>query len=122
SAVSAADLEALRAELASMRRDLDDARARIAESETERETESETESESESESASQPSFSPFGSASARNPLGNPIGAGLYLSSYIQAQYTGHEDSRNELTSEGQPLNQDGFALRRARLKLVGEAE
>lgn len=116
SSVTAADLASLRSEMATLRRELDEARLQIAA------TSATPEHEDEDEHESEPSFSPFGAQSARNPLGNPIGEGLYLSSYIQAQYSGHQDSITELSAGGQPLNQDGFAIRRARLKLVGDAE
>ena len=119
--VTPADLRALRAEMATLRRELDEARQQIAASPAEPDDEEEAQGE-DAPRTEEPSFSPFGAQSARNPLGNPIGQGLYLSSYIQAQYSGHQDSVTELSSTGTPLNQDGFTLRRARIKLVGDAE
>jgi hypothetical protein len=116
-----ADLEALRSEVAALRTELEATRAQIAASTTASPEESEATAPTEPPNAT-PSFSPFGARAARDPLGIRIAEGIYVSSYIQAQYSGNESSRNELTPQGTPLNYDGFTLRRARLKLVGDTE
>lgn len=48
--------------------------------------------------------------------------GLSVASYLQAQYETHQDSQDQLNSNGQPLNQDRFSIRRARVGLTGEWE
>lgn len=44
-----------------------------------------------------------------------------VSGYIQAQYESHQDSEDQLAQGGQPLNQDRFLVRRARLIVGSES-
>jgi len=46
--------------------------------------------------------------------------GLSLRGYLQSQYETHQDSQDQLTQAGAPLNQDRFSIRRARVSLTGE--
>lgn len=46
--------------------------------------------------------------------------GLSLSGYLQSQYQYNDSSQDQLTQSGQPLNQDRFTIRRARVQLAGE--
>ena len=48
--------------------------------------------------------------------------GLSVGGYVQSQYETHQDSQDQLTQSGAPLNQDRFSIRRARVNLVGEWE
>jgi hypothetical protein len=45
---------------------------------------------------------------------------LTISGYVQGQYENHQDSQDQLSPSGAPLNQDRFVLRRARLKIERE--
>lgn len=46
--------------------------------------------------------------------------GISSYAYIQGQYETHQDSQDQLTSNGTPLNQDRFSIRRARATAMGE--
>ncbi len=46
--------------------------------------------------------------------------GISSSAYLQGQYETHQDSQNQLTPSGAPLNQDRFSVRRARASVTGE--
>jgi hypothetical protein len=48
--------------------------------------------------------------------------GLSVPAYIQAQYETHQDSLDQLSANGTPLNKDRFSIRRARVGLTGEWE
>jgi hypothetical protein len=48
--------------------------------------------------------------------------GLVISSFIQAQYEGHQDSEDQLRPGGALQNQDRFLIRRARLRLEKDWE
>jgi hypothetical protein len=48
--------------------------------------------------------------------------GLSLNGYLQSQYQYNDSSQDQLTQSGQPLNQDRFTIRRARVQLAGEWE
>lgn len=52
-------------------------------------------------------------ADARAPL---PAAGLRISGYLHAQYLHTQTSQDQLNASGQPLNEDEFSLRRARLR------
>jgi hypothetical protein len=43
-----------------------------------------------------------------------------LIGYVQGQYEGHQDSVDQLDTNGNPLNKDRFVVRRARLRLEGD--
>ena len=46
--------------------------------------------------------------------------GLSPRGYVQSQYETHQDSQDQLTPNGTPLNKDRFSIRRARVSLTGE--
>jgi hypothetical protein len=46
--------------------------------------------------------------------------GLSLGGYVQGQYESHQDSEDQLRQGGDPLNQNRFLVRRARLKIEKE--
>lgn len=46
--------------------------------------------------------------------------GLSVSGYVQSQYQYNDSSQDQLTQSGQPLDQDRFSIRRARVQLAGE--
>ena len=46
--------------------------------------------------------------------------GISTSSYLQAQWENHQDSQDQLNQNGQPLNQNRFSIKRARVSVVGE--
>jgi hypothetical protein len=46
-------------------------------------------------------------------------AGLSVGGYLQSQYESHQDSQDQLTQGGAPLNLDRFSIRRARVNLTG---
>jgi hypothetical protein len=48
--------------------------------------------------------------------------GLSVPAYVQAQYETHQDSQDQLSASGTPLNKDRFSIRRARVGLTGEWE
>jgi len=48
--------------------------------------------------------------------------GISTRGYLQTQYENHQDSQDQLTQQGTPLNQDKFSVRRARVQLIGEWE
>jgi hypothetical protein len=52
---------------------------------------------------------------ASSPWSRPWIRGLALSGYVQAQYQSSQLSQDQLDANGQPLNQDRFLVRRARL-------
>ncbi|NUP07294.1 MAG: hypothetical protein HOW73_14665 [Polyangiaceae bacterium] len=59
--------------------------------------------------------SPFG---APEVLKRTLGLEAFdISAYVQAQYEWHQDSEDELVQGGQPLNQDRFLIRRGRVRL-----
>ena len=45
---------------------------------------------------------------------------LTFSGYIQGEYETNQDSQDQIKPTGEPLNQDGFVLRRARVKVEKE--
>lgn len=46
--------------------------------------------------------------------------GLYLTGYVQAQYLHSQLSEDQLQQGGTPLNRDGFAIRRGRVRVGGD--
>lgn len=50
----------------------------------------------------------------------PAEYGLRLSGYLQTQYSYNQLSENQLQQGGTPLNRDGFAVRRGRLRIAGD--
>lgn len=48
--------------------------------------------------------------------------GLHLGGYVQGQYESHQDSEDQLRQGGDPLNQNRFLIRRARVKLQKDWE
>jgi hypothetical protein len=48
--------------------------------------------------------------------------GIVITSYVQAQLEGHEDSEDQLRQGGAPYNQNRFLIRRGRLKLQRDWE
>jgi hypothetical protein len=48
--------------------------------------------------------------------------GLSASAYVQGQYENHQDSQDQVSQSGQPLNKNRFSVRRARASLMGEWE
>ncbi|HEY6725252.1 MAG TPA: hypothetical protein VI197_14555 [Polyangiaceae bacterium] len=55
-------------------------------------------------------------AQTRRGYFRPVGRGLEQGGYLQAQYEWSQLSEDELL-QGEPVNQDGFVLRRARLRI-----
>lgn len=55
-------------------------------------------------------------AEASAGAGSPERAGLRISGYLHAQYLHTQSSQDQLNASGQPLNENEFTLRRARLR------
>jgi hypothetical protein len=124
--VTAADLDALRDQMASLRHDLDEARAELAARDAAAAPTADaspaadaTEAEAAPSAPSEPEV-PFLGRAPHSPMGNEIADGLYVGGYVQAQYSAHEDSRNEIRPDGTPMNMDGFAVRRSRIRVQGD--
>ncbi len=47
----------------------------------------------------------------------PVRRGLFWSGFVQAQFVHNQISEDQLTPDGEPLNENQFALRRARLRV-----
>lgn len=50
----------------------------------------------------------------------PADYGLRLSGYVQTQYLHNQRSEDQYQQGGRPLNRDGFAVRRGRLRVAGD--
>jgi hypothetical protein len=48
------------------------------------------------------------------------GSHISVHAYLQSQYEHHDDSQDQISSDGTLLNQDRFSIRRARLQLRGD--
>jgi hypothetical protein len=58
--------------------------------------------------------------SSTSPWDIPGRDGIWLTGYLQSQYETHQDSQDQLSPSGAPLNKDRFLIRRTRLKLIAE--
>lgn len=114
------ELDALRRRVDQLERR--DAERRDAEREREREHE-----RNAKPAVPMPSHQPLAPGPGRNGeeigfgrLVAPSEYGLRLSGYVQAQYLHNQLSEDQYLQGGMPLNRDGFAVRRGRLRVAGD--
>ncbi len=67
--------------------------------------------------ADPPAPSPPTTSFDASPYSRAWPSGLVLSGYVQAQYQQSQASQDQLDANGDPLNQNRFLVRRARLRL-----
>jgi hypothetical protein len=66
------------------------------------------------------SDSPVDASHALNEMGHFLAKGVFLSSYMQAEYMSRQDSEDALLPGGDLANRDGFGVRRSRIKLTAD--
>jgi hypothetical protein len=66
------------------------------------------------------SDSPVDASHSLNEMGHFLAKGVFLSSYMQAEYMSRQDSEDALLPGGGLANHDGFGVRRSRIKLTAD--
>jgi hypothetical protein len=113
------ELERLRAELRALTNQVAELQA-PAPVEEETELEETPDEEPEGFMGFRRSGSPVEASHSLNEFGHFLAKGVFISSYLQAEYRSQQDSEDSVLPDGRLGNFDGFGVRRSRIKLTAD--